>query len=366
MTSNPGAPMSLAKALGVANRKLERGPVWSGPEGEDANGGITQSLLGRFLACRERFRVYAIEGLAPYDAFSAPMEFGTMFHLCLEVTREGTGKKGKGKTPWDSALLAHAKDLQRRYPLDAEKVAHWYQMCVAIYPEYLSWWKEEEESRRVIESEVSFDVSYRLPHSKRVVRLRGKRDGVSMMDGGLWLDENKTKSAIDRRKIQRQLKFDLQTMMYLVALDQDDTFYEANRLSETHAVRGVRYNVIRRSAHKSWESMLKKLHEDVADGRGEEWFGRWTVPVSSAEVKRFRDTCLDPLLEWICLWYDAMTGKGNTHLPVYTMNAILNYRHPYGVYNVLDEGGTSEYDEYLETGSMAGLRRVPSLFPELA
>lgn len=34
--------------------------------------------------------------------------------------------------------------------------------------------------------------------------------------------------------------------------------------------------------------------------------------------------------------------------------------------NVLDEGGHSDLDEYLATGSTVGLRRVTDLFPELA
>ena len=35
------------------------------------------------------------------------------------------------------------------------------------------------------------------------------------------------------------------------------------------------------------------------------------------------------------------------------------------VYNVLDEGGSSDLDAYLESGSEAGLQRIENLFPEL-
>jgi hypothetical protein len=43
----------------------------------------------------------------------------------------------------------------------------------------------------------------------------------------------------------------------------------------------------------------------------------------------------------------------------------LHYRHPFGSVNWLDEGGASDLDEYLATGSEAGLQRIDDLFPEL-
>ena len=61
------------------------------------------------------------------------------------------------------------------------------------------------------------DVPYNLP-SGRVVRLRGKFDSVDLIDGGIYLQENKTKGDIDKIQVERQLSFDLQTLMYSVAL----------------------------------------------------------------------------------------------------------------------------------------------------
>jgi hypothetical protein len=45
---------------------------------------------------------------------------------------------------------------------------------------------------------------------------------------------------------------------------------------------------------------------------------------------------------------------------------MVHWRHPYGVYNSLDEGYATEYDEYLRSGSMSGLTTVTNLFPELS
>jgi hypothetical protein len=45
--------------------------------------------------------------------------------------------------------------------------------------------------------------------------------------------------------------------------------------------------------------------------------------------------------------------------------ATRHWRTPYGVYNILAEGGNAEVDEYLNTGSSLGLVHGVPLFGEL-
>ncbi len=50
------------------------------------------------------------------------------------------------------------------------------------------------------------------------------------------------------------------------------------------------------------------------------------------------------------------------------LDAIMrafHWRHPFGSINWVDEAGETELDEYLDSGSTVGLRRVTNLFPEL-
>ena len=65
--------MSLSKALKRANRK--RPIAWKGPE----VAGVSQSLLSRYLTCKERFRIKTIEGLKPVQQF---------FHRGLKEKKE--------------------------------------------------------------------------------------------------------------------------------------------------------------------------------------------------------------------------------------------------------------------------------------
>jgi hypothetical protein len=373
------------KGLPLPDRvPVRKGPVWEGPDGAGPNGGVTYSLLCRFLTCPERFRLLVVDGLRPAERFVAPLEYGSMWHVCEEYHASGPAEA------WEYELERYAQGLMQKYPMQRPEVADWYEKCRALFPVYVEYWSQHDDvrNRTPLLSEQSFDVPYRLP-SGRTVRLRGKWDSVDARDKvrpALVNQENKTKSGIDRTAITRQLTFDLQTMIYVVALDTlrhtPPTYAPENQWWAPVWHRRllpleVRYNVVRRSAHKGGrgvsaaESMLKKYREDAAEGREGEWFARWNVEVSPADVARFRARCLDPLLERLCNWWRWITvarkgedpfsaGYYGDDTPV-----ALHYQHPFGVRNILDEGGATDLDECVLTGSTVGLNRTTNLFPEL-
>ena len=99
---------------------------------------------------------------------------------------------------------------------------------------------------------------------------------------------------------------------------------------------------------------------------------RWKVEFIPADIARFRRECLDPILEQLCDWWEYIVKredpfsperKGLVHVP--TLDYGIHWRHPFGVWNSLNEGRAPELDEYLATGSTLGLTRVDNLFPEL-
>lgn len=341
--------------------KSSAGPVWKGPEVD----GVTQSMLSRFLCCRERFRVQYVLGWKPADAFNPAVDYGNMWHVAEEATSAGK--------PWQPPTLEYAKSLAKKYPMQQQAVADWHAKLVAQYPMYLEYWSKHPDvvDRVPLGQETVFDVKYKLP-SGRTVRLRGKRDGEDLIgkpgSAGVWLQENKTKSSIDQQKIHRQMGFDLQTMLYVLTLRTEDFWDRRGGRKDRVEVKGVRYNVIRRSAHKSVESMVKKIQEDYAENRAGEWFSRWQVSISDQDVDRFRRECLDPILDCLCSWYTHVTNEGDVFDEPFSVDGrqtYIHWRHPFGVRNILDEGGFSDLDEYLATGSTVGLVRSDELFPEL-
>jgi hypothetical protein len=62
------------------------------------------------------------------------------------------------------------------------------------------------------------------------------------------------------------------------------------------------------------------------------------------------------------------SGPSQSHTePIdhWNWSAVGHWQHPFGVYNVLDEGGSSDLDNYLESGTEIGLARTTNLYPEL-
>lgn len=355
-------------------------PLWKGPEVD----GITFSMLSRWLVCRERFRVRALEGWRSVEGFNHRIEYGQMWHTCEEALAAGRD--------WDAALLGYCTGLATIYPLNVEQIDHWYNVCKKQFPVYVDFWAQHPDvvNRQPILQEQVFDVPYDLPSGRRV-RLRGKWDSVDLIGAGIYLQENKTKSEINENEIRRQLTFDLQTMMYLVALTQDTGIDALEEIKQwdgkklTVPISGVRYNVIRRPLsggkgsivrHKpsksnpngeSKEDYYNRLAEYIVN-EPETYFARWSFQVHDIDIKRFCKECLNPILETLCVWYDVVANRETGHLVApnaFTVRDMMNWRHPFGVWNSIDETGSSDLDEYLATGSTVGLERVDTLFREL-
>lgn len=401
--------MSLAKHLQrlPSSQKTRQGPLWAGPCGEGPQGGVTQGLIGRYLSCRERFRILVTEGLKPADKFNHRLEYGNLWHACEEGLAAGTPANR-----WETMLEEQARRLYQQYPLDREKVEHWYSTCATQFPIYVDYWARHPDvlDRRPLFQEQVFDVPYCLP-SGRVVRLRGKWDAGDLLGKGkavgIYLQENKTKGDIYEPQMKRQLTFDLQTMTYLVALREADRamFFEWDHTGGSHRypVLGVRYNVVRRpfsggkgniTRHKekrtkktykpaeTKEHFYQRLSAIIKEEPGY-WFMRWKVEINEHDIVRFKKQFLDPVLEnlyddyewWH--WFYTTSGQEqvedeglavwdyNDRARIFPGHQARHYRHPFGVYSPLDEGNASDLDAYLAEGSTVGLHRTDDLFPEL-
>jgi hypothetical protein len=365
--------MTKLRELSKRAPSPNREPLWKGPTVD----GITYSMFSRFIVCRERFRVKYVLGMQPAEHFNPRTGYGDMWHVCEEAHAAGKS--------WVGPLAEHGTGLRLRFPLQHEEIDKWTQVCATQFPCYVEHWRKNPDvlKRTPLMQEEVFDVPYKLP-SGRVVRLRGKWDSVDVIGDGIYLQENKTKSDVEEAQLRRQLSFDLQTMMYIVSLQIAQANLRAND-SRGKGIKGVRYNVVRRPLaggkgsirphiarkNKPAESMPEfyaRLRDEVimGDPGPSHFFMRLKCEVSQQEIDKFRCECLDPILENLCWWYDVNITK---QLPENVARRYgvppSHWRHPFGVYNVLDEGGSSEYDDFLATGNDAGMRYDVKLFKEL-
>lgn len=425
----------LVKTLAPVYSKKPKDPAWAGPQSDASNGGITQSLISSFLVCRERFRLKVIEGLAPAPQFSHRMEYGNMWHVCEEEFAKSKDSKNRhpsGKYFWESKLVEYCKALCKTYPLQQEQIQHWYNVCKTQFPVYAQYWEKHPDvkQRTPLSQEQVFHVPYTLP-SGRVVYLRGKFDSVDLIGkgktAGIYLQENKAKGDIDDVGLRRQLTFDLQTMMYLIALKSMlDTPPGLGDLRSSQ-VQGVRYNVIRRplsggkgsivqrkategsicsackgegsrtlfagtkretfeercskcqgvgktgakpgETDEEYYERLRVIIQEEADLAIQEkrdchFFMRWKVEVHQSDIERYKQRFFNPILEQLCDWYDWVSTERQDPFNTKDSGGI-HWQHPFGVWNSLNEGGHTDVDEYLMTGSEVGLVRDVQMFPEL-
>ena len=355
--------------------KKKEKPVWDGP----SIGGVTQSLLQKYLVCRERFRLLVIEGWREQREFSHRMEYGTMFHLCEEYYNQNKN--------WEKALRDHCVALGMRFAINRGEIEKWYRICKLQFPIYVKWWKDHPDVRnsKPIFHEEVFAVSLQLPESGRTVMVRGKFDGVDSIKKEVCLQENKIKGDINEEQIKDELPFNLQTQVYCVALK-----------GLGYSPGSVRYNVIRRplsdwrgkfniSQRKGRKTKLgivgaestddfhRRLGQLIVDN-GAHFFMRWRLPVTNVDLDKFLAECLYPILENLSDDYEWWSFAKEMGLSPFDMNSrtkyfrkhrARHYRMPFGVYNPLLEGRPGAYAEFLNTGSTRQLEQVTELFPEL-
>lgn len=360
---------------------------WKGPLVQ----GVTQSKLGSYITCPERFRISSVLGFDKPEEFNKNMDYGHMWHTCEEYYY---GNKGD----WKEALKVEATKYINNYPHQQDEIYKWYRVCLIQFPTYLEYWKKHshEKTRKNIFTEKEFRVEYYPAGYKgKPFILRGKWDGLDVIAHqglkGIFFQENKTKSEIDDLAITRNLKFDIQTMFYLVALYVGRANLEELKAYRKLPIAGVRYNVIRRPLsggkgsivrHKATknkrEESLEEYYarlEEVIKENDSSFFARYTVLVQPWEIKLFQEEFLDPVLlnikddyEWwdFCLSNDEDVYNYQLREEQFKDHKKRHFRLPYGVWNPIAEGYRASVDDYLDNKSLVGLVKRSRVFPELS
>ena len=125
-------------------------PLWKGPEVD----GITQSLLSRWLYCRERFRLRVVEGLAAVKRFNVRLEYGNLWHACEEALAQGLD--------WRDVLGKEAQQLGDEYRESRQEIEKWWNICATQFPIYVDYWAQHEDvkNRESVYAEEAFAIPY--------------------------------------------------------------------------------------------------------------------------------------------------------------------------------------------------------------
>lgn len=306
--------------------------------------GLSQSLINKFVVCRERFRLRVVEGLVPKDSTKEAMEFGTIFHKALELNAQG-------KTTSQIFKHFHTQVKAKKYDMLLCRIA------ALMVPYYLKYWKEELKDAKYVETEEVFEIKYTV--MGKVIILRGRRDQCYIQKGLLWLQENKTKAQIKEDQIQQTLAYMIQPMLYLLSIRHDNPGIPLG---------GILYNVIRKPQIKQGKQSEQKYLDRIAadiEARPEHYFKMFKVDIDDEHLKMWEQRYFYPLLCQIVIWWESV--KKNPFDPWIGEDGQPNPHHylrPFGVYDPMSHG-LGEYFNRVVNGTDVGLVPNCSVFPEL-
>lgn len=369
-----------------------KSPLWEGPYSNGPEGGLTQTLMSKWLVCRHRFWLQAVCGAVDPRDFDIPLHYGDAFHNALETYALGKVQPEKA----GQRIKDYFHKISQADPTTTHKAGYWSQICYDQFLHYCKVWKDEDSNLESVAEERPFCLPYTLP-SGRVIYLRGKMDGIVATNGGngrrgIYLFEHKVKGEVDVENLVDTLAQNAQAMFYMPAALSVAKEYGLEHID------GLLYNVIQRPLAGRKHSIKQKKGRKSKDKKTgiteikgaetqsqflmrlaglystypDDFFYRWRVAISPEEIQRFQNECLNPILEQLCDWWDSIQGNPmdpwktfDFHGEVSKPNK-LHYRAPFGVYNKLAKGLTGDYQAYLTKGDKSSLRTTKTLFPELS
>ncbi len=273
--------------------------------------GVSQSLLGMFLECRQKARLNLL-GWTPKGTPFA-MTNGTIGHACLQYTYEGQRNKkiGKQPTPQQFKLVfKQVEDLWRKEnPSPTKRLLEDLEMALMFaeitMPIYFDYWKNDFTSLAWEKLEGQFRIPYKTADGRKTF-VRGKMDGVFKRNG-IWLFESKFKGLINEADILDTLSIDLQVMLYLWALGKG---YKI-------APSGVLYNVVRRPGLKinKKETLAQfgvRVKKDI-EKRPDWYFYRFEVKTEKQDIARWSLEFEDLLVDFLKWWAGEVGHYKNSH-----------------------------------------------------
>lgn len=343
---SPNRQVNTVKLSGDVNRQIPLSilpsPSWTWDMG------ISYSLLSRFIACRDRFHKYAVQGMREVGKQQKALNFGTYFHKLIELSvkhRTTDANRIIAMATKSKSTIAKISTLDRL-------------IGNMVFQEYCEYYSDIRYD--YFDTETQFDVKYHLA-GVGPVRLVGKIDQIIRWpDRSFYVQENKTKENINEELLTMTIPHNLQTMMYAICAG----------LHYKKPINGVVYNVIRKSKHRQRKTeteleFVERVRSEIKLNP-KYFFLRWEYPLNQRSFDDFKLKTFDPNLREFYLWWKSI--ESNPLDPWVDNEGRLNsrhYRRPFGVYDSLTNG-EGDFFNVITRNSYANVTLNNPPFSELA
>lgn len=237
--------------------------------------GLTQSMIGQFLRCRQAF-YYRINGISK-GGFSTSLYFGSLFHECLEkLYLDGVHRMTDSEFFDRLNFILDDSEIDGEDEIDDQDKEMIKAKIYALLINYVDYYEEEFSDNRFDATEIEFANDY------RGIILRGKIDGTFIDDEDYhWIIEHKTKGRISMGKLMSKMPIDLQNRFYLLNYALKTNIQPA----------GVIYNIVRRPGNKrkkneSLYEFTERMTEKISK-KPEYYFKRIEIKYSKLDIEKF-------------------------------------------------------------------------------
>lgn len=262
---------------------------WPGP----LKGGVTQSLLSKFLEDPYGFYLYAGLGLEEPGSPEPNLVWGCIAHTGLEHIIEIPYTINEF-TPedWNGIHAAIDEYIYRDWPMALPTYAISVKNMIALYDD------SYKSDHGPFVTEQKFSVEHKTSRGN-IVTLRGKADGVS----GLTLVEHKCKGKIDINQTRAETFTDLQVTVYCKVLGTRQVIYDLIRIPDTQ------WSLPPKRQYEQPKSYINSLYTDRIWGdfpvskKKHLWLQQCTLELTDEQIERNMAETVDPLIDKLCKWY---------------------------------------------------------------
>jgi len=325
---------------------------WSGP----LKGGITQSLINKYLVDPYSFVVYYGLGLEEPRTLEPNLIWGNVFHKVLET------------------FLPEQKCFQEFSVDDWHRVMHIIDEELKYYPEADSCCKHSiwhmchyyNDSYKVSE-ELTTEIEFQIPHDTGTnkVSLMGKVD-VQLAVSKKIID-HKCKGFHDRASLRQEISKDLQMRVYTHATGYYDVIYDIIKIPDTQKIKPPRGTYERASSYVADLYTGKDWGDFPVARKTFAWLDQLSKRFEPEETLIYFKRTINPIIDSICELFEYCSGDGfDIENPDHYNRVFFEkpVRH-------FDAGTTAKYKPDLyehRTGklSLSDLKPVDKIFKELS
>jgi len=269
--------------------------------------------------------------------------YGSYFQACFEGFIK-TGNQYRGAHAWLDQVVR--KDKRLFGPSRYQDIKWWSSLALEHFYLFVKKYEEDPDLplSAVDDSERNIRVEITLP-SERKLTLNTYLDGEG---GDALMYEGKCRAKIDREGVAKEIRWDLQYNVYLLAkytssgILPEQVWYQTNLRPCGFGYRGPA-----KRKSESMEEFQQRILSDMAEDP-DKYLYRFIGRPLMSELERFCHGCLYPMLEAFLDWYDYVVdpaGKVNKY----------DWVTPYGLFNPLLQDMQEDYRNYRLTGLPVGL-----------